>query len=87
MRLRIGFVCLVITGIVGLVAAQTRERPPGGSSSARYRVTSWPDHTGTDKSYSEEVEEHLNKMATEGWRFHSDLVGQTARMMVFEKEK
>lgn len=69
--------------LVGL--AQVRER--ASTSSGRYRVTSWPDHTDADKPYANEVEAHLNRMAAEGWRFQTDLVGQTARMMVFERDR
>ena len=50
-----------------------------------YRVTNWPSHAGPDKRYVDEVERYLNQMASEGWRFHSEVVGQKVKMMVFER--
>lgn len=87
MRHRLYFLSGVLAGMTVLILGQSRDRTPAASSSARYRITSWPDHTGPDKSYAQEVEDHLNRMASEGWRFHGDMVGQTVRMMVFERDR
>lgn len=82
----VGLVVAALGGAGALVGlAQVRDRAP--TSSGRYRVTSWPDHTDADKPYANEVEAHLNRMAAEGWKFQTDLVGQTARMMVFERDR
>ena len=75
---------LAVLSLSAAVYAQLREKPPP-SAVGVYRVTHWPDHTGPDQKYSQELEEHLNKMAADGWRFHSDLVGQNVKMMLFEK--
>ena len=76
-----GFLCVV--GAV-VVYGQLGESP-ATTAGGVYRVTPWPSHSGPDERYAAEVEQHLNRMAAEGWRFHSDLVGQYAKMMVFER--
>ncbi len=87
-----------ITTIVGLIvfvvaAAAFAQvgRQPGAAANAdakgRYRVTSWPEHTSAENRYADEVERYINRMASEGWRFHSTHVGQRAKMMVFERVK
>lgn len=75
---------LVLSLLSAAVYAQLRDKLPPATAEA-YRVTPWPNHTGPDESYAKEVEEHLIKMAADGWRFHSDLVGQNIKMMVFER--
>lgn len=74
--------------VVGLACAgaygQLRDKP-ASASPANFRVTNWPEHAGADQNYAEEVEAYLNRMAADGWRFHSDLVGQYGKMMVFER--
>ena len=84
MRRRTVLVGLVLSLLSAAVYAQLRDKPPPATAAA-YRVTHWPDHTGSDQSYSQEIEEHLNKMAADGWRFHSDLAGQFGKLMVFER--
>ena len=84
MRRRTMVVGLVLSLLSAAVYAQLRDKPPAATGT--YRVTRWPDHTGPDESYTQELdEEHLNKMAGDGWRFHSDVVGQNVKMMVFER--
>jgi len=74
---------IVLVGVVAsLLWVQTTRALPGDSPA--YRVTPWPEQSGQGR-YAAEVEEHLNKLAAEGWRFHSDAVGQTARIMIFER--
>jgi len=73
----VGLTCVAAYG-------QLRDKP-ASAGLASFRVTNWPEHSGADQSYAEEVENYLNKMAAEGWRFHSDLVGQFGKMMVFER--
>lgn len=72
-------VCLAVAAF-----GQLRERPDASRPGA-YRVTAWPEHKTGIQGYFEEVEEHLNKMAADGWRFHSEMTGQFGRMMVFER--
>lgn len=84
MRRRTVAVGLVLSLLSAAVYAQLRDKPPPAATGT-YRVTHWPDHTGPDQNYAQEVEEHLNKMAADGWRFNSDLVGQNVKMMVFER--
>ena len=50
-----------------------------------YRVTGWPNHEAPDKRYADEVGQYLNRMGSEGWRFHSTIAGRGVRMMVFER--
>lgn len=83
MRRRTMVVALVLSLLSAAVYAQLRDKPPAATGT--YRVTRWPEHTGPDESYTQELEEHLNKMAADGWRFHSDLVSQNGKMMVFER--
>ncbi len=51
---------------------------------AVYRVTPWPDNT-TERPYHQEVERYLNRLAADGWQFRTELAGQGARMMVFQR--
>ncbi|MFH1107625.1 MAG: hypothetical protein V1790_00285 [Planctomycetota bacterium] len=84
MRRRVALVALVASALSAAAYAQLRDKtPPAGGG--LYRVTHLPDHTGPDESYVKEVEEHLNKMAADGWRFHSDFVAQNVKMMLFER--
>jgi len=70
---------------VGAAAyGQLRERPQAPAPGT-FRVTSWPEHKSADADYIDEVETYLNKMAADGWRFHSEAVGQYGKMMVFER--
>ena len=84
MRRRSALVVLAASVLSVAAYAQLRDKTPSAGGGV-YRVTHWPDHTGPDESYVKEVEEHLNKMAAEGWRFHSDFVGQNVKMMLFER--
>ena len=84
MRRRVALIVLLGSVLSAAAYAQLRDKAPPASGGF-YRVTHWPDHTGPDESYVKEVEEYLNKMAAEGWRFHSDFVGQNAKMMLFER--
>lgn len=84
MRGRIVAVGLALGLLSAAIYAQVRDQTPPATAGA-YRVTRWPEHTGPDESYAKEVEEHLNKMAADAWRFHSVLVGQSVKMMVFER--
>ncbi len=78
-----GALLIVLCGATAY--AQLREKPTASSSAGAYRVTSWPAHTGADQQYEDTVQEHLNRMAAEGWRFQGDLAGQFGKMMVFER--
>lgn len=80
-------IAVVVLGGAGALVGFAQVRDRASTASGRYRVTSWPDHTDADKPYATEVEAHLNRMAAEGWKFQADLVGQTARMMVFERDR
>lgn len=84
MRRRTVVVGLVLSLLSAAVYAQLRDKPLPPTTGT-YRVTPWPEHTGPDQSFAQEVEEHLNKMATDGWRYHSDLVGQFGKLMIFER--
>jgi hypothetical protein len=75
---------LVLSLLSAAVYAQLRDKAPPATAGL-YRVTPWPEHTGPDQSYAQEMEEHLNKTAADGWRFHSDLVGQFGKLMIFER--
>ena len=64
--------------------AQQREpRSPRGPSP--YRVTPWPVDADPSGRYADTVEGYLNQMAGQGWRFHSTMQGQKAKMMIFER--
>lgn len=79
------FCGLLLSACLGAAAyGQLRDRP-SAAESGTFRVTSWPDHKSADQDYAEEVETHLNKMAKEGWRYHSEAVGQFGKMMIFER--
>jgi len=84
MRVRRFLIGTVIVLCAVTAWAQVRDGSSESSGSGRYRITHWPDHEA-NHSYTDEVEQHLNKMAAEGWRFHSEIVGQSVRMMVFER--
>ncbi len=76
---------VLIAGCSAAVYAQLRERPPSPTLSGAYRVTPWPEHGGVEQKYEDEVQEFLNRMAGDGWRYHSDLVGQFGKLMIFER--
>lgn len=78
---------IILIGVGALTAyAQTREKPsPPTASPAAYRVTPWPAPESGGAPYEEELQGFLNKMADDGWRFHSDLSGQFGKLMVFER--
>jgi len=84
MRRKNVLVGLAVLSLSVAAYAQLRDKTPPAAGGT-YRVTSWPDHGGPDESYAKEVEEHLNRMASDGWRFHSDLAGQFGKMMIFER--
>lgn len=86
MRIKALALAIGVVGLaaVGFIASPSARGGPG--ETAKYKITSWPDHTGPEKSYTEEVETHLNRMASDGWKFHSEMVAQSARMMVFVRE-
>ena len=84
MHRRTVVVGLVLSLMSAAVYAQLGDKAPPAMAAA-YRVTHGPDHTGPEQNYAREVEEHLNKMAADGWRYHSDLVGQFGKMLVFER--
>ena len=64
-------------------AIQPKPQPPPDTP-LTYQVTPWPSDDAA-KPYHQHVEEYLNKMASQGWTFRTDLVGQRERMMVFER--
>jgi hypothetical protein len=82
-RLNVLIGCMVAVA-AAICLAQTLPGPQPREPNL-YRVTRWPTHEGPDKQYTDAVERHLNRMASEGWRFHSTLAGQHVRMMVFER--
>jgi hypothetical protein len=77
---------IVVLVAIGAVAAyaQTREKP-ASAAPGTYRVTPWPPQDAGGTAYGEEVQDFLNKMAADGWRFHGDLSGQFGKMLVFER--
>ena len=89
MRAKFMYMGMVVLTVAVIAWAQRREGSEGSSAtsttSGMFKVTPWPDHTAAGNSYAEEVEQHLNRMAADGWKFHSDMVGQNAKMMVFER--
>ena len=76
---------LAVIGLVCVAAFGQPKDKPASAGAASFRVTNWPEHSGADQNYAEEVETYLNRLAAEGWRFHSDLVGQFGKMLVFER--
>jgi len=80
-------VAFVVLGLASLCAAGVgawaqEDRGSQPERPAVYRVTDWPANTAS-RPYRAHVERYLNEMAGEGWRLHSALTGQGARMMVF----
>ena len=55
--------------------------------SAAYKVTYWPKPgAGADTLRAEDVEEHLNRMAGDGWRLVGSYAGNTPYpVMIFER--
>lgn len=86
MRIKAMVLALGVVGLatVGFIASPSARG--GSSETAKYKITSWPDHAGPEKSYADEVETHLNRMASDGWKFHSEMVAQSVRMMVFVRD-
>jgi len=84
MRYKHLVVGLIITSLAVGLYGQSRDGSSSGKANT-YRVTSWPDHTAPDNRYADEVEQHLNRMAADGWRYHSETSGQGAKMMIFER--
>ncbi|HUU85990.1 MAG TPA: hypothetical protein VM243_21040 [Phycisphaerae bacterium] len=75
--------------ILALCAAWALALQQGDASSGSrepvYRVTPWPENT-PERPYYQEVERYLNRMAADGWRLHTEVAAQGARMMVFERD-
>ena len=73
---------------VGLVAAGAwalQDAPARGDREGkRFKVTPWPSDSG-ERNFHEQVEQHLNEMAAQGWEYHSALMGQPAKVMVFRR--
>ncbi len=82
MRLKQTTVVLFLVVLAAVAYGQIRGSASSGT--APYRVTSRPDHE-PDGRYVEEMEKHLNQMAGDGWRFHSELDAPGIKMMVFER--
>jgi len=85
MRRKIIVGCVIAIASAAAVCGQLRDKPAATTAGA-YRVTPWPNHGGADQQYEEEVQEFLNRMAADGWRYHSDLVGQFGKLMIFERD-
>ena len=89
MRIVLGAVGLLLCGAYLSYALQpTPREEPRPEKPERgvqlYHVTPWPaDSAG--RPYHEHVEEHINRLATQGWLFKTVLVGQREKMMVFER--
>ena len=83
-RMAFAVVIVVALSAVWALGVQRGDVPPAGQDTV-YRVTPWPDNT-PDRPYHQQVERYLNRMAAEGWRFSTELTGQGARMMVFQRE-
>lgn len=84
MRPRVWMVIVALAGFTLIAWAQRKEGAESAGSAAHYKVTPWPDHSA-NASYVEEVEQYLNQKAADGWRFHSEIASQGARMMIFER--
>ncbi|HNQ22107.1 MAG TPA: hypothetical protein PKK06_03335 [Phycisphaerae bacterium] len=79
---------VVLYALTALGQLRTREEPGEGqqpASAAVFRVTLLPDHADSGTPYSQELEAYLNRMAGDGWRFHSTLVAQNRAVLVFER--
>ena len=73
---------IVVFAVAAWAVQQTGREPT--RDQPHYRVVPWPANTA-DQPYHEHVERYLNQMAEQGWAFHGDVVGQGAKMMVFER--
>jgi hypothetical protein len=75
---------LSATSLALWAAAQQREERPSRTPKP-YRATPWPADAEPSGRYADTVEEYLNQMAGQGWRFHSTMQGQQAKVMIFER--
>ncbi len=73
---------LVAACTLAALAVQADERAEARAPA--YKVVPWPVSTAGEP-YREQVEDLLNQMAGEGWRLHSEISAQGARMLVFER--
>ncbi len=83
--MRRGNVLLVIVVLLLTAVAYAQLSGKGSAAGGGYRVTPWPTHAGPEESFAKEVEDHLNKLNADGWRFHSELVGPFGKLMIFER--
>lgn len=74
----------VAVGLAALAASALQREEGPAQPGPTYKVTAWPINTG-GRPYTEDVERLLNEAAAQGWRLHSALAGQGAKMLVFEK--
>lgn len=81
--LAVGVMVVVLSAVCALAVQRAEE--PSPERKAMYRVTPWPDNT-PERPYYQEVERYLNRMAADGWRLNTELAGQGAKMMVFQRE-
>ena len=81
-RIRLSLIVLILAA-AGAWALQ--DAPPRSERELkRYKVTPWPADSA-ERNFHEQVEQHLNEMAAQGWEFHSVIMGQPARLMVFRR--
>lgn len=78
-----GVMVVVLSAVWALAVQRAEEASP--EREAMYRVTPWPNNT-PERPYYQEIERYLNRMAADGWRFDTELAGQGAKMMVFQRE-
>jgi len=77
---------LVLTGWLAISLGafgqreSARDAKPAGE--ALWRVTDWPA-ADPEQEDLREIEAHLNRMAGEGWRFHSQINGHRTNMLGF----
>ena len=78
--------CAAAAVALTALAASALQRQEGPAAPGpTYKVTAWPINT-SGRPYTEDVERLLNEAATQGWRLHSALAAQGAKMLVFERD-
>ncbi len=77
---------IVVAAIAGVATVSMALQPAGGErSEPQYLVTEWPAARDS-RPYRQFLQDHLNEMASRGWRLDQALISATsARMLVFHR--
>jgi hypothetical protein len=84
MRSRSVGLIVVLALAFGAWVAYGFQREASPRPTSHFKVTNWPPDT-PEEEYHRIVERYLNEMAADGWRLSQTMLGERAKLMVFER--